>query len=383
MELTERQRAFRDELRAFYAAEVEPGWRERFATFDELGGYLRDWERVLHRGGWSVPTWPAAQGGRGADAVERAIFQEETARFDAPEGLNRLGKRLVAPVLWQYGTPAQQEHLPRIKAGEEIWCQGFSEPDAGSDLVGIRTRAVRDGDDWIVTGRKIWTSFAQFADWCMLLVRTGEPDSRAEGISVLLVDLRSPGIEIRPIQTMQGRDEFNEVTFDEVRVPADQLVGEVDGGWQIVRSVLQDERGADYCLARYQDIRRIFTDVVTSAQQSSRTTSAHLGRLGADYARIYGIQVLASDLLERGQDGAAPEGFESIVKLYTTETWRTLGDDQVRVWGELYFDAGTEERWHDQAESRHYTISAGTSEIQRNLIASRILELPSGRKRVA
>lgn len=381
MELTGRQIAFRDELRAFYSQNVEPGWRDRFPDFDALGSYLRDWERVLHRGGWAVPTWPAEYGGRGADAVERVIFTEETARFDAPEGLNRLGKRLVAPVLWQYGTPEQKAHLPLIASGEEIWCQGFSEPDAGSDLVGIRTRAVRDGDDWVVTGRKIWTSFAQFADWVMLLVRTGDADSRADGISVLLVDLRSPGIEIRPIQTMSGRDEFNEVTFDGVRVPGSHLVGEVDKGWEIVRSVLQDERGAEYCLARYQDIRRIVTDVVAAVRAAPHPSASHLARLGADYARVYGIQVFASDLLERGT--AAPEGFESMLKLYTTETWRTLGDDQVRVWGDQYFDAGPAERWHDQAESRHYTISAGTSEIQRNLIASRILELPSGRKKAA
>jgi alkylation response protein AidB-like acyl-CoA dehydrogenase len=382
LQLTSGQLAFRDELRAFYADKVEPGWRERHHSFEELGAYLRDWEHVLAAADWAVPTWPKEYGGRGADAVERAIFTEETARFDAPEGLNRLGKRLVAPVLWQFGTPEQQEHLEPIRAGRELWCQGFSEPDAGSDLVNVRTTARRDGDEWVVNGRKIWTSFAQFADWIILLVRTGEADSRADGISVLLVDLRTPGIEISPIVTMSGHAEFNEVAFEHVRVPAANLVGEENAGWAIVRTVLQDERGADYCLARYADIRRIFEDVVSTAKAlpAERRGAA---RLGADYARVYAIQVLASDLLERGQRGTAPEGLESLVKLYTTETWRTMGDDQVRWWGAPYFTDGPIERLHDQAESRHFTISAGTSEIQRNLIASRLLELPSGRRKVA
>ncbi|MFF1555758.1 acyl-CoA dehydrogenase family protein [Rhodococcus erythropolis] len=381
LQLTEQQAAFRAELREFYSAHVEAGWRERCDSFEELGAYLRDWERVLAVHGWAVPTWPAEVGGRAADAVERAIFTEETARFDAPEGLNRLGKRLVAPVLWQFGTPAQREHLELIRSGAEIWCQGFSEPDAGSDLVNIRTRAVRDGDDWVVNGRKVWTSFAQFADWVMLLVRTGDVGSRADGISVLLVDLRTPGVEISPIQTISGRSEFNEVSFEDVRVPAENLVGEVNGGWSIVRSVLQDERGADYCLARFADIRRILEDVVRSHAKPSRVRQNHLGAIGANYARVYAIQVMASDLLARGQNGSIPEGLESVLKLFTSETWRTMGDDQVRTWGMRYFDGGPPERLHDYAESRHYTISAGTSEIQRNLIASRILGLPSARKK--
>jgi alkylation response protein AidB-like acyl-CoA dehydrogenase len=330
-----------------------------------------------------VPTWPLEFGGRGADAVERVIFTEETARFDAPEGLNRLGKRLVAPVLWQFGTPEQRAHLPRIRDGVEIWCQGFSEPDAGSDLVNIRTRAVRDGDEWVVNGRKIWTSFAQFADWVLLLVRTGQPDSRADGISVLLVDLRTPGIEISPIQTISGRSEFNEVSFQDVRVPGANLVGEENGGWAIVRSVLQDERGPDYCLARFADIRRILGEVADSVGAADQVPAVSHARLGADYARVYTIQVLAADLLERGQRGGTVEGLESMLKLYTTEAWRTMGDDQVLVWGARYLDGGPAERLHDYAESRHYTISAGTSEIQRNLIASRILALPSGRRRTA
>jgi alkylation response protein AidB-like acyl-CoA dehydrogenase len=379
LQLTPDQRAFREDLREFYRATVDPHWRTDHGTFEELGAYLLEWEKTLSRGNWSVPTWPVEFGGRGADAVERAIFTEETARFDAPEGLNRLGKRLVAPVLMKHGTEEQRTHLAAIRSGDEMWCQGFSEPDAGSDLVNIRTTAVRDGDEWVVRGRKIWTSFAQFADWVMLLVRTGPADSRADGISILLVPLSTPGIEISPIQTISGRSEFNEVSFDDVRVPLENLVGAENGGWPIVRSVLQDERGADYCLARYTDIRRIFEDVVGYARDDS--ARSYPGRVGNHYARVYTIQLLASDLLDRGQAGATPEGLESMLKLYTTETWRSLGDDEVRYWGRGLFERGGKEGLEDYYESRHYTISAGTSEIQRNLIASRVLDLPSGRRR--
>ena len=381
LQLTAEQLAFRDELRAFYDEHVDPQWRVKHATFEELGRYLAEWEKTLHRGNWSVPTWPEQFGGRGAGAVERAIFAEETTRYDAPEGLNRLGKRLVAPVLMRFGTDAQRENLELIRSGEQLWCQGFSEPDAGSDLVNIRTTAVRDGDHWVVSGQKIWTSFAQFADKVMLLVRTGEPGSRADGISILLVDLDTPGIHINPIQTISGKSEFNEVFFDEVRVPIENLVGEQNEGWPIVRAVLQEERGAEFCLLRYSDIRRIFEGVVDYARTPAAGERAHPGRIGSNYARVYAIQLLASDLLERGQRDAQPEGLESLVKLYTTEAWRSLGDDQVHYWGRGLFERGGAEGLHDYYESRHYTISAGTSEIQRNSIAGRLLELPSSRRK--
>jgi alkylation response protein AidB-like acyl-CoA dehydrogenase len=383
LELSPQQRAFRDDLRGFYAESVDPDWRAKYTTFEELGSYLRGWEKTLDARDWAVPAWPVEYGGRGADAVERAIFTEEMTRFDAPEGINRLGKRLVAPVLMRYGTEKQKAHIPLIKSSDEVWCQGFSEPSAGSDLLNIRTTATRDGDEWVVTGRKIWTSFAQFADWVILLVRTGTPESRANGISVLLVDLRTPGIEISPIQTMSGRSEFNEVTFDAVRVPAENLVGEVDGGWPIVRSVLQDERGAEYCLARFSDIRRIFEQVVASVKGADAGSGSHAGRLGANYARIYTIQLLATDLLRRGQNDTAPDSLESLLKLYTTETWRSLGNDEVLYWASSVFDYGGVESLIDYYESKHYTISAGTSEVQRNAISGRLLGLPSARRTAA
>jgi alkylation response protein AidB-like acyl-CoA dehydrogenase len=379
-ELTAQQRAFRDALREFYSRTVDSQWRQKHQDFESMGQYLREWEYTLDSEGWAVPQWPAEWGGRDADPVERAIFTELSAEFDAPEGINRLGKRLVAPVLMRSGTPAQQEHIARIKSSEEVWCQGFSEPGAGSDLLSLRTSARLEGGEWIVNGRKIWTSFAQFAEWIILLVRTGAPDSGAKGISILLVPLNTPGIEISPIQTISGRSEFNEVSFENVRVPAENLVGEVNEGWPIVREVLQDERGADFNLARFSDLRRIFEEQLeVEADRSS--SERHASQVGADFARIYTTQVFAMDLLRRGQDGAAPAALESLLKLFTTETWRSFGDHQLISYGRDIFERGGFESLVDFYESRHYTISAGTSEIQRNTIAGRLLGLPSSRRK--
>lgn len=380
LELTAAQQSFRDELRDFYSRTVLKDWREKYPDFESLGAYLREWEYTLDAEGWAVPQWPTEWGGRAADSVERAIFTELSAEFDAPEGINRLGKRLVAPVLMRSGTAAQQQHIARIKNSEEVWCQGFSEPGAGSDLLSLRTSARLDGDEWVVNGRKIWTSFAQFSEWIMLLVRTGAPDSGAAGISILLVELNTPGIEISPIQTISGRSEFNEVSFEDVRVPKENLVGEVDGGWAIVREVLQDERGAEFNLARFSDIRRVFEDQV-DVERDLPAESRHAATIGADYARIYTIQLFAMDLLRRGQDGTAPAALESLLKLYTTETWRGFGDHQLLAFGPEIYERGGFESLVDYYESRHYTISAGTSEIQRNTIAGRLLGLPSSRRK--
>lgn len=380
LELTAKEIAFRDELREFYNKHVDQDWRSKIHDFDEYGAYQHEWDRTLDREGWAAPAWPVEYGGRAIGAVERAILAEETARFGVPLGLARIGKALVAPTLMRYGTEEQKLHITKILSGEEIWCQGFSEPDAGSDLPGLRTRARLDGDTWVINGRKIWTSFAQFAQWVFLLVRTGTVDSRANGISVLLVNLDAPGIQIQPIKTLSGKSEFNEVTFDDVRIPADRLLGEENDGWRIVRTTLQHERGVNFCLARFTDVRRNLTKLVEHSKAHPESERVQNGVLGELYARTFGIQLLASDLLYREQEDAIPPGFESLLKLYTTETWRRLGNEQVLRWGAPLFDEGGTEQLEDYYESRHYTISAGTSEIQRNIIASRLLNLPSDQK---
>lgn len=379
MVLSPAEVAFRAELRDFFRQHVDPGWRGRHASLAELAAYLRQWDLTLHAAGWGAPAWPREFGGRDATAIERAIFAEELARFDAPEGLGFLGKRLVAPILMRHGSPQHKRHIGAILSGEEVWCQGFSEPDAGSDLPSLRTRARLEGDEWVVSGRKVWTTYAQFADWILLLVRTGEPASRERGISVLLVDMASPGISVRPITTMTGSSEFNEITLDEVRVPARNMVGELDRGWPMVREVLQAERGADHCSARLVDIRRSLEATARCAGRIPERPDRHEERLGRQYARVFAIQLMTTDYLVRQQKEQIPAGLESVLKLYTTEVWRHLGDEQALLWGEALVDSGGHQQVEDFYQSRHYTISAGTSEIQRNQIASQMLRMPSGR----
>jgi alkylation response protein AidB-like acyl-CoA dehydrogenase len=200
----------------------------------------------LHRGGWAGITWPAAYGGRGATLVEQLIFNEECAAADAPDSINlSVALGLVGPTLMACGTPEQRTRfLPRILRGDDIWCQGFSEPNAGSDLAGLRTRGEVRGDEVVVTGQKIWTSFAQYADWCILVVRTtSNPARKHDGMTFLLVDMKSPGITIRPLVEMTGEAWFNEVFFDDVKVPRANVVGEIDKGWDVVITTLAHERG--------------------------------------------------------------------------------------------------------------------------------------------
>jgi alkylation response protein AidB-like acyl-CoA dehydrogenase len=228
---------------------------------------------------------------------------------------------------------------------------------------------VKTSEGWRINGRKIWTSFAQVADRILLLVRTGEPGPK--GLSLMLVDMKTPGIDVTPISAFGGGQEFNEVSLMDVDVPADALLGTENGGWQIVTDVLKDERGPEFCLARFADIRR-YVEALCDTDSGQND----LGRL---LARAFAIPVLADDLLSRALNADTPNGFESLVKLYTTETWRSIGDAQVRGTGTPFYDRYGDDATDLLYESRHYTISAGTSEIQRNQIARYLLALPSSR----
>ena len=225
---------FRDELRGWLVENLPQGWgRTAFEPEDEdeNARFRLDWERKLYQGRLEWDRLAEEYGGRGASLIEQAIFAEEMARAKAPEGLNIIGRNLVATTLLHHGSEAQrQRYLPKIISGEEVWCQGFSEPNAGSDLASVRCRAVRDGDHFVVNGQKIWTSFAQYAQWCILLVRTDLSLPKHQGISFLLVDMSTPGITIRPLKQISGESEFNETFFDDVRVPVSNLVGELNGG---------------------------------------------------------------------------------------------------------------------------------------------------------
>ncbi|MDX2169125.1 MAG: acyl-CoA dehydrogenase family protein [Deltaproteobacteria bacterium] len=341
------------------------------------------WQRTLFDGGWAGITWPREVGGRGATLVEQLLFNEACAAAGAPDSINlAVALGLVGPTLIACGTPAQRSRfLPRILRGEDIWCQGFSEPNAGSDLAGLTTRGEVRGDHIAVTGQKIWTSFAQYADWCILVVRTDPTAAKHRGLSFLLVDMRSPGITIRPLVEMTGEAWFNEVFFDEVRVPRDLVVGEIDKGWDVVITTLAHERGG---AAPHARLRRELNALLDLARRQRRdadpgvrqqlaqlAVEVQLAKLTA-YRNVSGIQ-------RTGQPG--PEG--SILKLFWSEVEQRLMEvagallgPHASLWRDdpRAVDAGSWAR--ELLWTRSATIYAGTSEVQRNIIAQRVLGLP-------
>ena len=385
---------FRAEARRWLVENLPPGWgTPAFAkprTQAENVAFSRGWQRQLFEGGFAGLDWPREYGGRGAGVAESLIWWEEYARAEAPNLIQlSVGTSLVGPTLIAHGKPWQRERfLAPILRGEEIWCQGFSEPNAGSDLAALRTRGELRGGEIVVTGQKIWTSFAQHADWCILVVRTDPDSSRHRGLSFLLVDMRSPGITVRPLREMTGADWFNEVFFDGVRVPAENLVGELHRGWDVVLTTLSVERGSSAAHARLEvEVARLL-ELAKRTPYQGAAASQH-PRIRAALAELAaGVRILrvtawrnAARLEETGQPG--PEG--SILKLAWSELDQRAKELAVEILGlaglvpegdPLAAEAGY---WaHELLWSRASTIYAGTSEIQRNIIAQRALGLPRG-----
>jgi len=385
LELTPEERAFRDAFRAWLREHVPAPWSggtgEDRAEFNV---YLRNWQRTLFEGGWAGISWPKEYGGRGATLMEQAIFQEELALADAPHLLGTIGLSLVGPTIIAMGSDAQKaRYLPKILSGEEIWCQGFSEPNAGSDLASLGTKAVRDGDDFLVSGQKIWTSFAHMADLCLLLVRTDFTSPKHKGITCLLVDMRSPGVSVRPLRMMTGDPAFNEVFFSNVRVPVTQVLGKIDHGWTTAITALMNERanlgsgvqvlfrrGLHALIERSHDIDRNGKPASEDPIVRQKLAQAWLE---LEILRLNTSRALTS-LSKTGQPGA--EG--STQKLYWSEmNQRTqqIAQEILGPYGQLAdFDDG---KWpYGYLRARGNTIEAGTSEIQRNIIAERVLGLP-------
>jgi alkylation response protein AidB-like acyl-CoA dehydrogenase len=269
---TPEQEAFRQELRTWLASHLPTNASELRhmqpqASSEDLT-FLKTWQRTVHEGGWTGLSWPKEYGGRGASLVERMIFDQEMAAHKAPALLNVLGLEIVGPTIIVHGTEEQKKtYLTKILSGEEIWSQGYSEPNSGSDLASLRTRAVDHGDYFMVTGQKVWTSLAFYADWCLLLVRTNPDAPKHQGLSCLLVDMKSPGITIKPLRTMTGDSEFNEVFFENVRVPKTNLLGEKDQGWRvIVTSLMFERQGLGFYFTFSQ--RRTYEDLVDTARRT-------------------------------------------------------------------------------------------------------------------
>ncbi|MGB2666251.1 MAG: acyl-CoA dehydrogenase family protein, partial [Candidatus Acidiferrum sp.] len=246
LNLTREESTFRDEFRAWLVANVPKDWNSwREKPLEESFPYLRTWQRKLHEGGWAAVSWPKEYGGRSASLMQQAIFWEEMARVEAPPMANALGLGLIGPTIIAYGTDAQKKRfIPKILSAEEIWCQGFSEPNAGSDLASVQTEGRLDDDHYIVNGQKVWTSYGWVCDWCELVVRTDREAAKHKGLTVFLVNMKSAGVEVRPLRQMTGESEFNELFFRDVRVPVENVLGKVNDGWNVAVSTLMYERGS-------------------------------------------------------------------------------------------------------------------------------------------
>lgn len=368
---TPEEARFRDDLRT-WLAEHQPDSTD-----------LRDWSRSLYAAGYSGLTWPTEYGGGGKPHSYQAIFHEELARAEAPQHLGVIGLGMAGPTIIAHGTDAQKaSRLAHILSAEEIWCQGFSEPEAGSDLSAVRTSARLEGSRFVVDGQKVWSSYAHIADWCLLIARSDPTSERHAGLTCLIVDMRSPGIEVRPLRQITGEAEFNEIFFSGVEVPVENVIGEIGKGWEVAMTTLLHERGTlGFSLVSTLDV--IVRRLVELARDRG-ATAVQRDAIAREWIELEALRYTAyrslAALMKTGVPG--PEG--AILKLQWSEAnqrvtklaLELLGSDAQLLGGNAPY-AGY---WqHQQLRSRGNTIEAGTSEILRNIIAERVLGLPRSR----
>ncbi|HZY58611.1 MAG TPA: acyl-CoA dehydrogenase [Candidatus Binataceae bacterium] len=383
---------FRERVRAFLKSSLPEGSGEEGFRRDKETSrleFLRDWQRRLYEDGFVGMAWPREYGGQGSSQIEQAIFNEEMARFRAPPPLDRVGLSLVGPTLIAHGNEAQKKRfLPKILSAENLWCQLFSEPNAGSDLASLRTRAELRGDEFIVNGQKVWSSFAHYADWGILLARTDPAAPKHRGISYLLVDMKSPGINARPLHQMSGSSEFCEVFLDNVRIPRENLVGQINEGWRVATTTLSNERGTT-TLAMMLRFQQTFDELVELARATRRSgrpateDPIFRGQLAQCYVDLQKLKYAALRAFSSILKGGSPGNEGSILKLHWSEfhqRWQELALELEGPASQLIRESPYAVRdglWqYTFLWSRSDTIYAGTSEIQRNIIAQRVLGLP-------
>lgn len=385
--------AFQEEVRGFLAENLDPGLARKVReghglTKEDMEG----WHATLNARGWLAATWPREFGGPGWSAVERHIFEEEAARANAPRVVP-FGLAMLGPVLQKFGTPAQQaEYLPRILDGRDWWCQGYSEPGAGSDLASLRTRAVRDGEDYVINGQKTWTTLGQFANRIFCLVRTSTEGKPQEGISFILVDLVTPGIEMRPIRLIEGGHEVNEVFFTDVRVPASRLVGKENMGWTIAKFLLTHERtniaGVGFSIQALEELKALARQVKRQGRPliENPLFAADLARAEVE---LEALRITNLRMLARAQEQSAPGPESSILKIKGTVVRQALNDLARRALGPaaapfpaeaLAGNAALAPPEHARNAARYFnnrklSIFGGSNEIQRNILTKTMLEL--------
>jgi alkylation response protein AidB-like acyl-CoA dehydrogenase len=363
---------FRAHLREWLARELPglPPAPPRDA-WDERRKWDTDWQRRLFDAQYAGLHWPAEFGGRGASPTEQLIFYEETTRARAPYvGVNFVGTLHAGPTLIEEGTPEQKAaHLPLILRGDEVWCQGFSEPGAGSDLASLRTRAERDGDDYVLNGQKIWCSFGHIADVGEFLVRTDPDAPKHKGISWLILPMDLPGIEVRPLRTVLGSSEFAEVFLTDVRVPVSQRVGAENDGWRVTNVTLKYERGTAF-VSELVDSLRLCEDLALLVDDPAH--ARELGRCLAEFEALWALTKRNVSQAMRGTTGPGA----MVIKLAYTETRQRFGELCLRVLEQEAFDLDTNEFVEERLRTLALTIAAGSSQIQRNIISERVLGLP-------
>jgi alkylation response protein AidB-like acyl-CoA dehydrogenase len=369
--------AFRDELRAWFERN-DPG-REPEGDEDAHYAWRRAFQRRLADDGWAAVHWPVEYGGRGATLTQSAIFFEELGRSGAPLPANVLGLLLAGPTIMSYGTPEQKDrYLHPILTAEEIWCQGFSEPDAGSDLASLKTRAVKDGDGWVITGQKVWTSGAQYAKWCMLVARTDSEVAKHKGLTYFLMDMEQPGVQVVPLRQITGESEFNELFIDGARVGDEHVLGGVGNGWRVALATLMNERSglAFFLQVRLrQTLDRLIEEAAARGLLDDPLIADRLGELHlkAEVLRLTAYRGLTT-IEKYGQPG--PEG--SLTKWMWSQANQQLTQFAVDLLGPEALTAGG--RWsYELLRARGNSIEGGTTEVLMNIVAERVLGLPKAR----
>jgi alkylation response protein AidB-like acyl-CoA dehydrogenase len=379
---TPEEATFRAEVRGWIEANFPDelrGHRGGEGRFEQLG---RDWSRKLHEAGYAGLTWPREYGGAGAPYSFQAILLEEMARAEAPQHIGVIGLGMAGPTIIAHGTEEQKlRYLSKILSAEEIWCQGFSEPGAGSDLAAVRTLAQPRDDRFVLNGQKVWSSFAHIADFCILVARSDPESERHAGLTYLIVDMKAPGVEVRPLRQITGESEFNEIFFTDVDVPRENVLGEVGGGWQVAMTTLLHERGTlGFALAGALDVavRRL----LSLARERGADDPLVRDRIAQEWIELQALKLTnyraLTTLMQTGIPG--PEGSAS--KLRWSEANQRLTKLALELLGPeaQLMDGETDGYWqYQQLRSRGNTIEAGTSEVLRNIIAERVLGLPRGR----
>jgi alkylation response protein AidB-like acyl-CoA dehydrogenase len=376
---TPEEAAFRAELRAWLETnlpEERRGGRGGAQRFDDSFG--REWSKLLYEGGYAGLTWPKEYGGAGAPYSFQAIFYEEMARANAPGHVGVIGLGMAGPTIMAHGSEEQkQAHLSKILSAEEIWCQGFSEPDAGSDLAAARTRAERRGDVYVVNGQKVWSSFAHIADFCILVTQSEPEAPRYQNLTYLIVDMHAPGVEVRPLRQITGEAEFNEIFFNDVEVPVSNRLGDEGQGWQVAMTTLLHERGT-LGFALTASLESSVNKLLDVARERVNGDEGTRERIATEWIELQALRYTNYRSLGTLQRTGIPGPEGSAIKL----RWSEQNQRLTKLGRELLGPEGIlDDGWwhHQQLRSRGNTIEAGTSEVLRNIVAERVLGLPKSR----